>query len=440
MNTMKFEFNYQGSFRELDVRTERLTVIIAKGKPDAIMIKGELLMREDVNYAMTDDKIVEIRSSENRVIIDTDDLEDELESRDVDLENSKILILVPDDMKIRVESEMGKIRFEHIKADAEIDSEIGSITLDNVSGSAEIESEIGSVKIKKGDFDNLVCSTEVGSIEILGIKASSLKCETEVGQIMIKEAEVSDVTISSETGNIEYQLLPIKQNQSKIEAEIGKVKIIIPHEMNLDLRATSEIGTVSTFLKNVITSQIEDGIILKSDIINSEAGKATIDVSTEVGAIILVNEDTLPDEETQQFKYNVFNEEFNKAMNEISKVTKVLDSPALRKSIGGAFGNLGNVIKNSVQNALKESDIAIKESMKDMKADLKKQREDIKSESVRNQHDAQYGREYSARNSGLRSEDRLSDNEKSRLKILDLLEQGKINHEEAEKLLKAINK
>ena len=44
------------------------------------------------------------------------------------------------------------------------------------------------------------------------------------------------------------------------------------------------------------------------------------------------------------------------------------------------------------------------------------------------------------RGNAFRTEERLSDNEKSRLKILELLEKGMINQEEAEKLLKAIAK
>lgn len=433
---MKFEFNYKGTFNEIDIRTEKLTIIVAKGQPDNIVVRGDLMMNEEVNYGMRDDKIVQVDHEDKIIRIDTDDLEDDLESRDVDLDNSKLIIMIPDGMRVRVESEMGKIRFEHLASESEIESELGSITMDDVSGSVNIESEIGSVEIRKGDFHNFFCTTEIGNIDIRGIKAKSLKCETEVGQINIKEAEVSDVTISSETGNIEYQLLPIKQNQTKINSEIGKVKLIIPHEMNVDIKANSEIGTVSSFLKNTITKPIEDGVILKSDVINSETGKAEISVTTEIGSIVLVNDDTLPEEEKQQFENSKFNKEFNKAMNEMGKVTKVLASPALRKSIGGAFANLGEVIKSSVQNALKEADVTIKESMKDMKADMQKQRQDMKSENVRNKHD----RAYSERKTGFRSEERLSDNEKSRLKILDLLEQGKINHEEAEKLLKAINR
>lgn len=440
MKELKFEFEYQTKFEELDVRTERLTVIIAKGNEDIIIVKGEIAMNHDSNYEMFDDKIVNFKSSEKRMSIDTSDFEDELEDRGVNLDSSKIVILVPENLNIRVESEMGKIRLEHIKSDARISSELGSIQLENISGSAEIDSEIGSVRLKKGDFQSFICSTEVGNIDLLDIKASSLKCETEVGQINIKGAEVSDVTISSETGNIEYQLLPIKQNQSKIETEIGKVKIIIPHEMNLELRATSEMGNVNTSLKNIVTSKIEDGIIIKSDVENRDAGSAIIDISSEIGSITILNEDTQAQEEFKQFSSDRLNKEINRAMNEMSKVTKVLDSPALRKSIGGAFANLGTVIKNSVENALKESDNTIRESMKDMRANFKKQSEEINSENAKNQQGAQHNREYASRNSGLRSEDRLSDNEKSILKILDLLEQGKINHAEAEKLLKAINR
>ncbi len=435
MNTMKFEFNYKGNFKEIDVRTEKLTVIMAKGQSDEVRIKGEIQMNEAVNYAWTDDLLTQVFSDQGRIAVDTGDLEDDLETRNVDLDASRIIVLIPDNMKVRVESEMGKIRFEHVKADFNIESEIGSITLDQASGSVTIESEIGAIRVKKGDYTNFFCSTEVGNIDIQGIKADELKCESEVAQISIKEAEVSNVTISSETGNIEYQLLPIKQNQSKIDSEIGKVKIILPHEINLDIKAQSEMGTVSSFLKNTITSKLDEGVMFTSEVINDELGKVSVEVSTEIGGIELLNDDTSLEEESKKFNNNKLNQEINRAMNEVSKVTKVLASPALRKSIGGAFANLGEVIKNSVQTALKEADVTIKESMKDMKADMQKQRQDMKSENMRNRHDRVYG----DRKPAFRTEERLSDNEKSRLKILDLLEQGKINHEEAEKLLKAIS-
>jgi len=440
MKGMEFEFEYHKMFEELDVITERLTVIITKGKPDNIIIRGEISIDEDSNYVISEDKIIEFNATKKKITVDTSDLEDDLESKGVNVDNAKIMIIVPNNLKIKVESEMGNIRFEYLDANIIVDSEIGSVTLDTIFGSAEIESEIGSVTLKECDLQNFSCSTEVGNIDIFGTKATILKCDSEVGQIKIKGVEVSDATISSETGSIEYQLLPIKQNQSKINTEIGKVKIIIPQEINLDLQATSEVGTVSNFLKNVVSNQTENGVILKSDIINSEAGNAVIEVSTEIGAIVLVNEETMPDEENQQHENYEFNLEFDKAMNELNKVTKVLNSQALRKSIGGAFANLGSVIKNSVQNALQESDNTIKQSMKDIKADLRKQRENIKSENVRNQQESQFRRDHFNRNSGFRPEERLSDNEKSRLKILDLLEQGKITHEEAEKLLKAINR
>ncbi len=441
MNTMKFEFNYKGNFKEIDVRTEKLAVIMAKGQSDEIRIQGEILMSEEVSYGMGDDLLVSI-DKENMIIrIDTSDLEDDLMSRNVDFESSRIVILIPDGMKVRVESELGKIRFEHVNADSDIDSEIGSITIDEASGNVNIESEIGAVRVKKGDFSNFFCTTEVGNIDIQGIKANELRCETEVAQINIKEAEVSNVTITSETGNIEYQLLPIKQNQSKIDSEIGKVKIILPHEINLDVKARSEMGTVSSFLKNTITSKLDEGVKFTSEVINDEFGKISMEVSTEIGSIDLLNDDTTIEEESKKFTNNKLNQEINRAMNEVSKVTKVLASPALRKSIGGAFSNLGEVIKNSVQTALKEADVTIKESMKDMKADMQKQRQDMKSENDRNRQERRYQRGFVDGNQSYRKpEERLSDNEKSRLKILDLLEQGKINHEEAEKLLKAISK
>lgn len=420
MNTLKFEFKYQGSFKELDVRTERMTIVISKGEPEIIAIKGEISLNQEVNYEVSNDKIIEFSASDNRISIDTSELEEDLEDKGVDYANFKLYVYVPDGLRIRAESELGKIIMEHINADSEIKTEIGTVLLEDISGDAEIETEIGSVKVKGGSFNHLSCDTEIGNIEIIGTKINKLICESEVGQIFIKEAEISDATINSETGSIEYQLLPLKQSHTKIESEIGKVKLIIPQELNLELKATSEIGGISQNLKNVVTQHVDEGIILKTDKEDSNQGTAIIEVSTEIGWISLLNEDTQTEQE-KHYSGSRLNREINSAMNEINKVTKVLSSPALRKSLGGAFANLGETIKSSVQSALKESDVAVKQSVKEMQDNLRKQGQDM-------------------RGNAFRTEERLSDNEKSRLKILELLEKGMINQEEAEKLLKAIAK
>ena len=420
MNTLKFEFKYQGSFKELDVRTERMTIVISKGEPEIIAIKGEISLNQEVNYEVSNDKIIEFSASDNRISIDTSELEEDLEDKGVDYANFKLYVYVPDGLRIRAESELGKIIMEHINADSEIETEIGTVLLEDISGDAEIETEIGSVKVKGGSFNHLSCDTEIGNIEIIGTKINKLICESEVGQIFIKEAEISDATINSETGSIEYQLLPLKQSHTKIESEIGKVKLIIPQELNLELKATSEIGGISQNLKNVVTQHVDEGIILKTDKEDSNQGTAIIEVSTEIGWISLLNEDTQTEQE-KHYSGSRLNREINSAMNEINKVTKVLSSPALRKSLGGAFANLGETIKSSVQSALKESDVAVKQSVKEMQDNLRKQGQDM-------------------RGNAFRTEERLSDNEKSRLKILELLEKGMINQEEAEKLLKAIAK
>lgn len=427
MNTLKFEFKYQGNFKELDVRTERMTIVITKGEPEAITIKGEISLSREVNYAVSNDKIIEFIASENRISIDTSELEEDLEDKGVDYASFKLYIYVPNGLKIRAESELGKIILEHINADSKIETEIGTVLIEDVSGDVEIEAEIGAVKIKKGNLNNLSCSTEIGNIEIIGTKINKLTCETEVGQIFIKEAEISDATINSETGSIEYQLLPLKQSHTKIESEIGKVKLIIPHELNLELKATSEIGGISQNLKNVVIQHVDEGIILKTDKEDSNQGTAIIEVSTEIGWISLLNEDT-PAEQEKHNSGSRLNREINSALNEMNKVTKVLSSPALRKSLGGAFANLGETIKSSVQSALRESDVAVKQSVKEMQDNLRKQGQDMGNKA-----------DYS-RGNAFRTEERLSDNEKSRLKILELLENGKINQEEAEKLLKAIAK
>lgn len=435
MTTLKFEFKYEGNFKKLDVKTEKVTIVISKGEPEAITIKGEIDVKQKIDYEVKrDERIIKVIASEDSISVDTSELEEDLKELAVDYESFKLYLSVPDGLKISAESELGQIIVTGVEANFSFETEMGMILLEDVSGDAKVVAEIGKIKIKRGNFNRLTCTTEIGNIEVVGTMVNELHCESEVGKIVIRKTEISDATILSESGNIEYHLLPVMQNHSKIESGIGKVKLIIPKEINLSLKATSEMGGVNQNLKNVDVQKIEDGLILKTVNKSNNQHKAVINISTEIGWILLLNEDT-PLEKEKSHSSSRLNREINNAMNEINKITRVLSSRTLRKSLGGAFANLGETIKSSVQSALRESEVAVKQSVKEMQDSLQQQSQEMKSRAEEFRKDAEYQRGYT-----YRTEERLSDNEKSRLKILELLENGKINQEEAERLLKAIGK
>lgn len=434
MTTLKFEFKDQGSFKKLAVKTEKMTIIIAKGEPEAITIKGEIVLKQEIDYEVKRDEIVEVIASEGSILIDTSDLEHDLKEQTVDYESFKLYISVPDELKIKAESELGRIIVTGVEANSSFETEMGLILLEDVSGDAKVVAEIGKIKVKRGNFNRLTCTTEIGNIEVIGTMVNELHCESEAGEIVIRKTEISDATIISETGSIEYHLLPVMQNHSKIESGIGKVKLIIPKEINLSLKAISEMGGVNQNLKNVDVQEIENGLILKTVNKSNNQHKAVINISTELGWILLLNDDT-PLEKEKSHSSSRLNREINNAMNEINKITRVLSSRTLRKSLGSAFANLGETIKSSVQSALRESDDALKQSVKEMQDSLHQQSQEMKNRTEESRKDAEY-----QRGNAYRTEERLSDNEKSRLKILELLENGKINQEEAERLLKAIGK
>lgn len=434
MSTLKFEFKQQGSFKKLDVKTEKVTIVIVKGEAEAITIKGELALKQEVDYEVNQDELIKVVVSEGSISVDTSGLEEDLKELAVDYDNFKLSILVPDGLKIRAESGLGQIIVTGIEANSYYEAGMGLVLLEDVSGDAEVVAEIGKIKIKRGNFNHLTCTTEIGNIEVIGTLVNELHCESEVGGIVIKGTEVSDASILSETGNIEYYLLPVMQNHSKIESGIGRVKLVIPQEINFSLKATSEMGGVNQNLKNVDIQEIESGLILKTVDKSINQHKAVINVSTDIGWIVLLNEDTPFDKEKSHLGSRL-NREINNAMNEINKITRVLSSRTLHKSLGSAFANLGETIKSSVQSALKESDVAVKQSVKEMQDSLHQQSQDMKNRVEKSKKDAEF-----QRGNAYRTEERLSDNEKSRLKILELLENGKINQEEAERLLKAIGK
>ncbi len=444
MNKMEFTFDYSVDFDTLYVKTEKCPLMVEGHDSEKLEIVGHFEMKDDVNYAFTDENIVSIDTSDRHISIDSSDIEEELANRDIDFKQSLLLVKCPAGKEVRIESELGRIKVKGLTGKLVIDSEIGGIIVKKSSASMKIDSEVGSVQILDTIAKDVKCRTEVGGIIIKNIKADNLDVSTEVGMIDIAEAEVSEVNLASETGNIEYKLLPtIKHNHSKIDTEIGKVKIVLPQELAIDLTATSEMGTVSSFLKNVENIDVEDGVKVVTTGLGQEEPTCRIEVETEIGNVTLLNEDTdVKSEFKKSFKADKITKEIDKAMQEVNKATKILSSPGFRKVMGSAFSNLGETIKNGIQSALQETDVTIKESMKDMKENFHKESEVIRQQAEDIKKDKESIRKIVRKKKFLDdpAPRGMSEKERSRLKVLELLEDGKINQEEAEQLLKVIGK
>ncbi|OQY38344.1 MAG: hypothetical protein B6226_03835 [Candidatus Cloacimonetes bacterium 4572_65] len=485
MSNLEIKFELEIKEPTVNITAERLGIVMTKSDGENVDVSLKVAIdgeRDDLDE-LDLTGIKSLNKETNEVSFDFTLAEEALTEQNINFASAFIDVKIPNGSKSNLETELGRVKVSSLDGLVNIETEIGAVLLEDCSGTFNIETEIGSVNIFDSDFEKLNCETEVGSIRMTKIKAHTVNCSTEVGQIILEEADVSETNLMSETGNIEYTLLPSKQNHSKISTEIGKVKIIIPEESGLIITATTELGKISSFLKDVETKSLSEGVIFrKKGIEDNNERIVTMQVSSEIGNIVLLHDNTDMNEEGKKsFKSSKIANEIEKAMEEVTKATKVFSSPAFKQAFSGAFANLGETIRKNVQVAVKDADVTIKDTFGTVRDSFKEEahrakmereemleaaqhmrenasatRKDVREQAREAREEAREAREEARQakeqvtkvvaRDGLNS-DMFADNEsassgteKSRLKVLDLLEKGVITQQDAKELLEAIGK
>lgn len=316
------------------------------------------------------------------------------------------------DGDIVVQIENGPISIMNCISEVELTSENGPIKIVELSGDAVIKSENGPVKISK-------CSGKIG-------------VTTENGMIRMLDCDYDSANIATENGSIYYEFLPIDVGNFRFKSENGRITLVIPEEVQIDLIAKNQLGKVHMGLSGHYENRTEEEYKIFEMVKGS--GKVDIKVENEHGSIRLIPNK----QEFKEFDISFVGDILEGALPSISKekmdkVKKKLDKVKIKMENLNLpdMSKLPDIEKivEKVESEMKKAmgKVSNEEFIKEKAAQIKVEISDV----VGKVHKKMVEKELSPK-------EKSEVDERSRIKILELLEKGIINAEEAERLINAM--
>lgn len=379
---------------------------------------------------------------------------------------SMLMIVVPEELYIKVDTENMPLSIYGLENDLDIESENAPVSIKSCTGKLKLEGENGPLSLMR-HIGNIDLTVENGPVVAEDISGDKLKVESENAPLRFRLAEYKQVDIESENGPISYETLPVEGGDYSFASENGMIHLILPLSFTFSLTAKSESGRLKSKLEDSIAH--EDGVF-KIERLQDSLKPTRIRIETENGLIRLNSDGRIDLDFLKNMLENV--------KDSLAKVESQIDAEKMRDLVNKLSGTLRSVstyIRDEKTKArILENIEKIKSSIQDYDfkektGNVQSKVEELGSEIYENLKEGL--RNVKAEFDGLRYEhlntDALKDYvqkvvnspyikpylgaakkhieneeiaERSRLKILEMLEAGKISSEEAERLLKAISK
>jgi hypothetical protein len=331
-----------------------------------------------------------------------------------------------------VTTENGAVKMDHVNGDLVCKTENGAMKLLDCNSDANLETENGSLKMKKCD-GNFNVKSENGSFKLIGCKGS-LDLENENGAIRVQDAEFSKVTIMNQNGMIYYEFTPIDKGQFKFENENGKIHLIIPDEVPYEIEARNELGGLHVGLEGNYDRRQEGNTHIIEMVKGS--GKVEIFVKNRHGSISFMNNPI----KDGKFKFDMSH--ISKAMDNAMKhiPDEYCDKEKILRKMEKAKKKLKNIKIPDMKSVMTEVMTDVQDEMKNVYKDFSTEEFKEKAEQEINEGISMVmGKvQEKVKDQSVSEQEKREVNERSRLKILQMLSDGKITADEAEKLLKAM--
>ncbi|MEF3693981.1 MAG: DUF4097 family beta strand repeat-containing protein [Candidatus Cloacimonadota bacterium] len=440
---------------------------------------GELVLVANYGLASNDEEpdftdFYTLKYENGKIILELEELDYSLfANRNTQI---KLEILIPQVENLYLEGENHPYSISGIDADIDLKMENGPSIFSNCTGNMVLESENGPIKIHnhKG---NVNVSMENGPLSTDGLSGDSLKVTSENGAIKMRSCSYPNVRIDNENGVIFYETLPVENGDLSFQSENGVISLVLPNLWGFELRAETEMGIIKNKL-GLAPERDEEVTIFRSGEMDSK-----ISVKTENGMIKLSYDEHL-------------NLDFLRGkLDQLREAVKNLGSPEDKEKVKKLVENLsaylnkgiGAIQEDKIREAIREALTKLKEISDNFDMDetrdkvsatvekLATELQDTFKEFVHKFKSEDYvkqfkegfkdpGKHHFAFHFDSDMGDKISEKvlktikkvapgvfemktaekeqvaEQSRLKILQMLESGKITAEDAERLLKAISK
>lgn len=393
---------------------------------------------------------------------------DGMERRFLGANRSFVKILVPESPSISVEMENLPVTFQGINNSLEVSSENAPIRIQDCNGDKKLSNENGPISIRNCT-GNLEIELENGPLAADMISGVELNIQSENGPLKVREACFPQVNIESENGVIVYETLFVENARMEIKTENGMVHFVLPEDMQYEIRAETETGKIKSRLSQAIVEDGDQFVIVQGD------GSSKITISTENGMIKIgegekVNLEFLK-AKLEQLKEGIATATSQEDMEKVQQLyanvseyvsTRIanIKEALVKEKIQEQLEKLQGLIEEFDYKGAKDKTIAsVEEFGTKVSEELRKNMEKLGAkihESIHvgsSKHNFKFDGlgEYISKviNSSImkpylggemKAKEKEEVTDRSRLKILEMLEAGKISAEEAERLLKAMGK
>lgn len=337
-----------------------------------------------------------------------------------------------------VETENGPIKIEHTNGKFTCKSENGPINILNSNGDAEIECENSSIVMKECD-GNLRIDGENGPVKLINCKGS-LELNIENGSSRVLGADFENSNIKIENGGIYYEFNPIKKGKFKFENENGKIHLVIPEGIPYHILAKNEQGGFHVGLEGEYDRRKEGNLQILEMV--KESGNVEISATNKNGSIRFVKN---PGQTFGVgFDLSSITDTLDKVLN---KIPEEIDKEEIRKKIEKAkekirkikvnIPDVGDIVQDAMKGVQEEISVIFTDENKDQAKGNKKYEKAAEKVNRRiNKVITKIKTALGTPDPSKKQEEKVD--EISRLKILQMLQEGKITADEAERLIKAM--
>ena len=403
-----------------------------------IEISAKVTNEDWVDNDLSKIVICEFDKKQNSLTIKTNE--------EFEVKNIKIDVFVPKKTIVNAKTENAHISIKTLIGSHKIQNENGPIFISKNMGEMQITSENGPIAIKEsmGDinltFENgpLSIKNSSGKIKIITenspIKFGNCKGElilnTENSSIKILAAGFDSATINNQNGSIYYEFQDVEKGKYIFKNQMGGIHLVIPDEIPYKIAAKNKLGKFYVGLKGNHDGLNEGINIGDEKNLNMVKGAGTVKIvaENEYGSIRLV--DTAKSKKTFDFSFvsDIMDKSLKNVPDEYAEtVKKGLESA--REAIKNIDIPDVSVIMTEVQDKMK--DVMEKFSSSDFKEQTEEKINEGISKVVQEVQERVKDRD-------LTDNERTKVDERSRLKILQMLADGKITADEAEKLITAM--
>lgn len=386
--------------------------------------------------------------------------------QDIDSDEVKdavFTVTIPEGVYLKVKTDNYPISLNNLKNKLKVLNENSPIYLQNCQGDMHLENENGLIRLSDCE-GNIDAKLENGPLSASKISGQTLHLENENGPIKVRMASFTEVELYSENGPIFYETIPVENGNFQFKTENGSINLVLPNNFDFTLEATTQWGRVKTsfdlpitFNDNIYTMINGEGTSQIKAI--SDNGTIKINAENRLNLDFVMNKleqikIALQKVNSEAEKQKVV-EMVNKITTYINRLADSIKEEKVKEKITSATSKLKDLVVNfdfretndkvikSVEDIGSQIQDAFKEGIKNIKEsvdDLKKHRFHTESVAayVKKILDSPQIKPYLGGEHKKKEKENIAD--RSRIKILEMLEAGKITAEEAERLLKAIGK